>query len=153
MEEKRERKKKPEIKYDILYDGNVIVAEVDGKHFINWRTQIESRKKGGFGIAQLGAEGETERKDEWMGVVWEPETGLMSRSVWDEKRRKEIIENMKNTISEATGSSKDSIEITNVSGMVALTSPIPSTKKRCPYCNSEIPVYSKFCLICGKELK
>jgi len=153
MEEKRERNKKPEIKYEILYDGNVIVAEVEGKHFINWRTQIESRKKGGFGIVQLGAEGETERKDEWMGVVWEPETGLMPRSVWDEKRRQEIIENMKSTISQATGSSKENIAITNVSGVVALSSPIPSLSRRCPYCDSEVPVHSKFCLFCGKELR
>lgn len=153
MKGKRERKKKPEIKYNKLFDDNVIVAEVDGSQFINWRTQITSRKKGGFGIAKLGAEGETERKDEWMGVVWEPEKGLMPRSVWDEKRRKEIIENMKNTISEATGSRKDSIEITKVSGMVVLTSPMLSTKKCCLFCNSEVPINSKFCLNCGKELK
>lgn len=149
MEEKRKRRKKPEITYKKLYDDNVIVAEVDGSQFISWRTQITSRKKGGFGIAKLGAEGETERKDEWMGIVWDPERGLMPRSVWDEKRRKEIIQNMKNTISEATGSRKDSIEITNVSGVVTLTSPIP----HCPFCNSEIPVHSRFCPSCGKELK
>lgn len=145
------KKKKPEIKYNNLYDGNVIVAEVDDNQFISWRTQTESRKRGGFGIAKLGAEAETGRKDEWMGVVWEPETGLMPRSVWDEKRRKEIIESMRDTISEATGSDKDSIEVTNVSGIVPF--PSPSMNRRCPHCNSEIPFYSKFCLYCGKQIE
>jgi hypothetical protein len=76
----------------------------------------------------------------------------MPYPVWDEKRRKEIIEDMKSTISQATGSSVPSIEITNVSGMIPLTAMSQLAKVQCPHCDSEIPVNSKFCLICGKQL-
>ena len=148
-----EKKKKPETKYFTLHDGNMVVASVEDTVFISWRTQTQSRKKGALGLGSIfpflgKVEGETERRDEWTGVVWEKSVGVMPRSVWDEKRRREILENMRDTISIATGSNRNDVTISGYAGTIT-----PSLQtKQCPYCNSNISTYFQFCPFCGKSL-
>jgi len=148
MEE--EKKKKPKIDYNISQNGNWIDASIDEKtHFISFRRTAESKTRGGVGIGLTGGKGEAEkeRKDEWTAIVWE-DGQVMPPSVWSEKRRKELLDNISGTISLATGSAIDKFKLSAASGTV-----IPWniwSGKTCKHCGSEIHVSSKFCPACGK---
>jgi hypothetical protein len=156
MPERDAEKKKPTIEYEVSADGNIIDASVDDKtHFISIRRQAESRMKGGgrINITGVRAEAEKERKDEWTAVVWE-EGELMPPAVWDEKRRNELLSDIKGTISAALGSDPKNVTLTNHSGSVVswpVSPPSSQVEKDCRECGAKIPSYSQFCPICGKQ--
>lgn len=149
---KRRKKQKPKIDYKLSDDGNVIDASVDKRtHFISLKRTVQSRKKGGLGFgAGFKAEGEKSMKDDWVAVVWENGT-LMPESVWNEKRRKELLETISTTITTATGSPP---VMSAHSGTVIPWNFVQSTK--CPHCGEEFIAVggagSKFCPRCGKPL-
>lgn len=147
-------KKKPKIEYEVSDNGNVIEARIDEKtSFISLKKPMKKRKKGGLRfLPGFGAEGETESENEWLMLVWE-EGELMPPSVWDEKRRKEILELAKDTISTVSGANVENISVSAGTGTVwswdAFARAFP---EKCKICGAPLPPNAKYCYNCGKPI-
>lgn len=143
-----EEGKKPYIDYKVSYEGNVIEAQIDEKtSFISLRRALKKRKKGALSfLPSIRGEGEIESEDEWITVVWEGGE-LMPPSVWDEKRRQEIMTGITDAISTVTGSSRENVRLASGSGTLV---PWPSTTT-CRNCGSLLSLGAKYCHVCGSR--
>ncbi len=143
-------KKKPKIKYHISDNGNVIDASIDDHtHFISFKRPIESKTEGEISISKLGGKRGKQKKDEWIAAVWE-EGEVMPPSVWDEKRRHELLTKISGSIAVATGSAPGDIAVSTTSGTVIPWTTPPAALSQCRECGSILPPNCRFCPECGE---
>lgn len=138
-----EKEKKPRIRFNVSENGNIIDASIDEKtHFISFRRTLESSDK-----ATLGMKGgkEKQEKVEWQTFVWEDGT-IMPESVWNDKKRKELSDEISSTITLATGSEHPVIS-TGSGTVVPWSNPPPL--KQCVNCRQYISSNAKKCPSCG----
>lgn len=144
--------KKPKIKYYISEKGDVIDASIDDHtHFISFKRPVESKTAGEISALKLGGSGEKQKKDEWTVVVWE-KGEVMPQSVWDEKRRHELLTEISGTITTATGSAPEDVAVSMTSGTVLpwATTPVTLGSVMCKNCWNLLPPNCRFCPNCGK---